>query len=237
LFTLLASEFTVELIFLDSHSTYNTMKNIGILGSGAVAKMLGKGFIDHGYQVMLGTRDSSKLEDWRKELGEKSKIGDFDETADFGDILVLAIKGSVANELVIKLKDKLKGKTIIDATNPIEDSPPENGVLNFFTNLKSSLMEQLQNSAPDAHFVKAFNSVGSAHMVNPAFETKPTMFICGNDDSAKFEVKNILYLFGWETEDVGGVEAARAIEPLCMLWCIPGFLRGEWSHAFKLLKK
>ena len=62
------------------------------------------------------------------------------------------------------------------------------------------------------------------------------MFICGNDDGAKEIVSDILEQFGWETADMGKAEAARAIEPLCMLWCIPGFIRGEWTHAFKLLK-
>jgi predicted dinucleotide-binding enzyme len=72
-------------------------------------------------------------------------------------------------------------------------------------------------------------------MVNPPME-KPSMFICGNNDEAKNAVKNILEQFGWETEDMGKAEAARAIEPLCMLWCIPGFLKGQWTHAFKLIK-
>jgi 8-hydroxy-5-deazaflavin:NADPH oxidoreductase len=62
------------------------------------------------------------------------------------------------------------------------------------------------------------------------------MFICENDDRAKEIVSDILEQFGWETADMGKAEAARAIEPLCMLWCIPGFIRGEWTHAFKLLK-
>ncbi len=120
--------------------------------------------------------------------------------------------------------------------NPIADAPPVNGVLKFFTSLDESLMEQLQREFPDAHFVKAFNSVGSALMVNPKFAAgKPTMFICGNDDSAKRTVSEILDQFGWETADMGKVEAARAIEPLCVLWCIPGLLRNEWTHAFKLL--
>jgi predicted dinucleotide-binding enzyme len=99
-------------------------------------------------------------------------------------------------------------------------------------------MEQLQREFAAAHFVKAFNSVGAAFMVDPKFEGgKPTMFICGNDDAAKKSVVKILDQFGWETEDMGTAEAARAIEPLCMLWCLPGFLRNEWTHAFKLLKK
>ena len=73
-------------------------------------------------------------------------------------------------------------------------------------------------------------------MVDPRFEGgTPTMFICGNDDGAKATVTEILDEFGWDTADMGAVEAARAIEPLCMLWCIPGFLRNEWTHAFALL--
>ena len=62
------------------------------------------------------------------------------------------------------------------------------------------------------------------------------MFICGNDEAAKETVSMVLDQFGWEPVDMGKVEAARAIEPLCMLWCIPGFLRNEWNHAFKLCR-
>jgi predicted dinucleotide-binding enzyme len=99
-------------------------------------------------------------------------------------------------------------------------------------------MEQLQKQFTEARLVKAFNSVGAPFMVNPEFEGgKPTMFICGNDEDAKKTVARILDQFGWESADMGGAESARAIEPLCMLWCLPGFLRNEWSHAFKLLKK
>lgn len=110
-------------------------------------------------------------------------------------------------------------------------------MLKFFTNLDESLLERLQREFPGAHLVKAFNSVGNTRMVNPAFANgKPTMFICGNDAEAKRTVTRVLDQFGWETEDMGMAEAARAIEPLCMLWCIPGFLHNQWSHAFKLLK-
>jgi predicted dinucleotide-binding enzyme len=131
----------------------------------------------------------------------------------------------------------MAGKPIIDATNPIADAPPENGVLKFFTDLDDSLMEQLQSAFPDLRFVKAFSSVGSSLMVDPQFKDgKPTMFICGNDDAAKNTVSGILDQFGWETEDMGTAAAARAIEPLCILWCIPGFQKNEWNHAFKLLK-
>jgi len=184
---------------------------------------------------MTGTRDASKLSEWAADTG--ATIGSFEEAASFGDIIVLAVKGSVVKE-VIEMAGPVSmiGKTIIDASNPIADAPPENGVLKFFTSLDDSLMEQLQSAFPDMHFVKAFNSIGSAFMVNPSFDQKPSMFICGNNEDAKRDVKYILDQFGWETEDMGQVEAARAIEPLCMLWCIPGFLENKWSHAFRLMK-
>jgi predicted dinucleotide-binding enzyme len=130
----------------------------------------------------------------------------------------------------------LARKVVIDATNPIAEAPPVNGVLKFFTDLNESLMERLQRAFPQAHLVKAFSCVGNACMVNPQFRGgKPTMFICGNDEAAKKVVGEVLDQFGWEAADMGKAEAARAIEPLCMLWCIPGFLRNDWVHAFKLL--
>lgn len=211
---------------------------VGILGSGVVAKSLAGGFIKHGHRVVLGTRDTAKLADWVAQH-QGAQTGSFADAAKFGELVVLAVKGMVAlNALNAAGPANLAGKPVIDATNPIADAPPTNGVLKFFTSLDASLMEDLQRAIPDAHFVKAFNSVGNALMVNPQLEGgKPTMFICGNDDIAKETVRGILDQFGWETADMGKVEAARAIEPLCMLWCIPGLTRNDWSHAFKLLKQ
>lgn len=210
---------------------------VGILGSGGVAKALGAGFLKHGHEVMLGTRAPAKLAAWAAE-NPTARIGSFADTAEFGEVVVLAVKGAVAAEALSAAGPaNLAGKPVIDATNPIADAPPTNGVLRFFTDLDESLMERLQRDFPDAHFVKAFNSVGSALMVDPDLPGgRPTMFICGDDEAAKQAVTGILDQFGWETADMGKVEAARAIEPLCMLWCIPGFLRNEWSHAFKLLR-
>src|SRR5208283_4983099 len=105
--------------------------------------------------------------------------GTFADVARWADHAVLAVKGSVA---VAAVKEagaaNLKGKLVIDVTNPIADGPPEDGVIPFFTGPNSSLMEQLQSAYPDIHFVKAFNSVGSALMIDPAFATRPTMFYC-----------------------------------------------------------
>ena len=210
---------------------------VGLLGSGDVAKTLAAGFIRHQHEVMLGTRDSSKLADWAKANG-KAHVGSFAEAAAFGDVLVLAVKGDAASE-VLRMAEpaNLAGKAILDATNPIAPAAPTNGVLHFFTSLDDSLMERLQRGFPEAHFVKAFSSVGASRMVNPSFaEGRPSMFICGNDERAKRDVTGILDQFGWDTVDMGKAEAARAIEPLAILWCIPGFLRNEWTHAFKLLR-
>lgn len=209
---------------------------IGILGSGDVAKALGRGFLRHGHAVTMGTRAPDKLADWSKQ-NSTARIGSFADAAKFAELLVLAVKGTAATDVLRSAGDaNLSGKVVIDATNPIADAPPVNGVLKFFTSLDDSLMERLQREFPDARFVKAFNSVGNAVMVDPQFrDGKPTMFICGNDEPAKRIVHGILDQFGWDVADMGRAEAARAIEPLCILWCIPGFVRNEWSHAFKLL--
>jgi 8-hydroxy-5-deazaflavin:NADPH oxidoreductase len=211
---------------------------VGIIGSGVVATTLGGGFLKHGHEVALGTRDPAKVADWRAK-NPGGKVVSFGEAAAFGDVVVLAVGGEVAlDALRAAGAANIAGKTVIDACNPIGGGPPVNGVLSFFTTMTDSLMERLQRAFPDAHFVKAFNSVGAAQMVNPQFAGgKPTMFICGNNAAAKNAVEGLLDQFGWETEDMGALEAARAIEPLCMLWCIPGIGRNDWSpHAFKLLK-
>lgn len=210
--------------------------NIGIVGSGQVAKTLAAGFLKHGHGVMVGTRDTSKLADWAAG-NAGAAVGSFADAAKYGEAIVLTVKGAAAlDALALAGAESLAGKTVMDTTNPIAAEPPVNGVLKYFTNLDESLMERLQVAHPAAHFVKVFNSVGNGRMVNPEYaEGRPTMFICGNDEGAKQTVTEILDQFGWETLDLGAAEAARAIEPLCMLWCIPGFLQNEWTHAFKVL--
>ena len=211
---------------------------VGILGSGEVAKTLGSGFLKHGHEVMMGTREPAKLKEWAGK-NPKGRVGSFADAAKSGELVVLAVKGAASAEALRAAgAPNLSGKTVVDATNPIAEGPPANGVLKFFTTLDESLLERLQREFAGARLVKAFNSVGSAFMVDPGFKGgPPTMFICGNDAAAKKTVTGILEQFGWEAADMGMAEAARAIEPLCILWCIPGFLRNDWSHAFKLLRK
>jgi len=213
------------------------MSKVAVLGSGQVGQVLADGFLKHGHQVMRGSRDVAKLAEWKAGAGANAHTGTFEEAAAWGDAVVLAVKGVPAESIVGSIASSLKGKTVLDATNPIAEAPPQNGVLKFFTDLNQSLMEKLQAKAPEANFVKVFSCVGNAFMVNPKLPGgPPTMFICGNSDKAKSEVRGYLDQFGWDVADMGKVEAARAIEPLCILWCIPGLTGGGWAHAFKLLR-
>jgi 8-hydroxy-5-deazaflavin:NADPH oxidoreductase len=212
---------------------------IGILGSGEVGQTLAAAFTQEGYNVLIGTRNPDKkdIREFKKDNPE-IEVGTYADSAAFGDLLVLAIPGSATDEVIKAAgKDKFKGKVVIDASNPISNEPPKDGVLRFFTKPGDSLLERTQRTLPEASLVKAFNSVGNTLMYKPKFkEGKPTMFICGDDDRAKGIVTEILTAFGWETEDMGKSGAAGAIESLCILWCIPGFLHNHRSHAFKLLK-
>jgi hypothetical protein len=210
---------------------------VGILGSADVAKALAAGFVQHGHDVTMGTRDPGKLSAFAAEH-PGLRVGKFVDAARFGDLVVLAVKGQAAADVLRSAGEAhINGKVVIDTTNPISDEPPVHGVLDYFTHHTQSLMERLQREYSDARFVKAFSCVGSALMVHPKLAGgPPTMFICGDDPEAKKIVTGVLDAFGWEVEDLGTAEAARAIEPLAILWCIPGFLRGDWTHALKMLR-
>ncbi len=210
---------------------------IGVLGSGVVGQVLADGLLKHGHEVMRGSREPGKLQAWRTHAGPRALAGTFAEAAGFGSMVVLAVKGSAAAAAVEACGAALAGKPVLDATNPIAEAPPVNGVLQFFTGPGESLMERLQAKVPAARFVKAFSCVGNAFMVDPKLPGgPPTMFICGNDEAARKQAAALIEQLGWEVEDLGAAEAARAIEPLCMLWCIPGLRQGRWGHAFKLLR-
>lgn len=210
--------------------------NIGIIGSGDVARALAAGFARHGHDVMLGTRDATKLAAFVAEH-ERVDVGSTDGAATFAELAVLAVKGSAALDALRPVAAELAGKTVIDTSNPIADAPPEDGVLSYFTGPNESLLERLQDEFPAVRLVKAFNSVGAAAMIDPQLAGgPPTMFIAGEVAEAKRAVAELLDEVGWEVADMGGAAAARAIEPLCMLWCIPGFRENAWGHAFKLLR-
>lgn len=214
------------------------MKKIAVLGSGTVGEVLANGLLAEGYDVVRGSRDPDKLAAWRDGAGERASVATFADAVRGAEVVVLAVKGAAAIEVLDQIGvAALADKIVVDTTNPIADAAPEGGVLRFFTSLDESLMERLQRHAPKARFVKAFSCVGNALMIHPQVPGgPPTMFICGDDQAAKAWVGSLLGQLGWEVEDMGSAASARAIEPLCMLWCIPGLRGGSWMHAFKLLR-
>ena len=212
------------------------MAKYGVLGSGDVGQALARGLAAHGHEVRLGSRAPAKLGAFASEIG--AGTGSPGDVAQWAEVVVLAVAGLGAEEAVtLAGAAHLEGKVVIDTTNPIADAAPVDGVLEYFTGPNESLMERLQAKAPGARFVKAFSCVGSAFMVKPSLPGgPPTMFICGNDEAAKATVATLLEAFGWEVADMGTAVAARAIEPLARLWCLPGFRENRWSHAFRLLR-
>jgi 8-hydroxy-5-deazaflavin:NADPH oxidoreductase len=211
------------------------MARIGVIGSASVGQTLAHGFRTHGHEARIGSRTPAKLAEFSAKSGVAAAT--FDQVAQWAEIVVLAVKGTVAADAIRAAGEaNLQGKVVIDTTNPIADAPPIDGVLQYFTGPNSSLMEDLQKTFPRVRFVKAFSSVGAARMVNPDFKAgRPTMFYCGNDADAKATLAGILDQFGWEGLDLGSAVAARAIEPLAQLWCLPGFRQNTWTHAFKVL--
>lgn len=208
--------------------------NIGVLGSGDVGRVLAAGFASLGHEVMVGSRSPEKLREWVA-ASARHHAGTFAETAEFGDILVLATLGAAAEQAIeLAGRDTFRGKVLIDATNPLDFSkgmPPT-----LFVGTTDSLGEQIQRLLPEARVVKAFNTVGNAHMINPRFPGgPPDMFIGGNDDGAKKIVSQICEHFGWGVIDLGGIETSRYLEPMCLVWVLHGARSGAWSHAFKML--
>ena len=213
------------------------MQKIGVIGSATVGQTLAAGFKKHGYDVKIGSRTPAKLNDFSKSSGIPN--GTSADVAAWADAIVLAVSGRAAEDAVrAAVEANLRGKVVIDTSNPIADAPPTDGVVQYFTGPNESLLERLQKAFPQVRFVKAFSCVGAPRMVNPSFaDGKPTMFYCGNDADAKAFVAKVLDQFGWESADMGSAVAARAIEPLAQLWCIPGFKQNSWTHALRMLWK
>jgi 8-hydroxy-5-deazaflavin:NADPH oxidoreductase len=211
---------------------------VGVLGSGEVGRRLAAGFAGHGHEVMIGSRDPDKAElrEWLAGDGSGIEAGTFAETAAHGELVVLAVLGNAAEEAIADAgPDNFRGKVVIDAMNPLDFSggfPPKLSIAG-----EDSLGERVQRALPDARVVKAFNTIGNPYFVDPSFgEGQPTMFIAGNDQSAKDTVRDVLTDFGWSnTVDIGGIEGSRELEAMCIAWVKIGGARGAWDHGFKLL--
>jgi 8-hydroxy-5-deazaflavin:NADPH oxidoreductase len=211
---------------------------VGIIGSGIVGQKLGLGFLKIGHEVKLGTRDTSKLNDWLESAGSKASVGSVSETAKFGEIIVLATAWTgIDNALNIAGKENFTGKVIIDVTNPLDFSqgpPPK-----YAASQGNSGGEIIQKRFPDSRVVKAFNTINAYIMINPKREEgNPDLFIAGNDDAAKKQVTSIAEEFGWQNIiDLGDISESFYLETLALLWVHYGFKNNIWTHAFKLLKK
>ncbi len=212
---------------------------VGILGTGDVGRTLAGGFAEIGYEVLMGTRDphADKAKEVQKKVGKAARITTFAEAAASCEIIVIAtLWTGTENAVQMAGKNNFSGKVVIDATNPLvfsQGMPPQ-----LAYGHTDSGGEHVQRWLPAAKVVKAFNIVGHAHMIDPKFPGgPPDMFICGNDPSAKQLVTDILKRFGWTTIDIGGIEGARLLEPLCILWVIYGAKTNSWNHAFKMLRK
>jgi predicted dinucleotide-binding enzyme len=212
---------------------------VGILGTGDVAKAIGRGFVTLGHTVKMGSRDAhnDKAHAWAREMGSAASAGSFADAASFGEMVVLATLG-IANESAIGSAgvENFHRKVLIDTTNPLDFSggmPPRLAVHG-----SDSGGEQVQRLLPDAYVVKAFNTVGNAFMFRPEFPGgPPDMFICGNDAGAKAQVRALLADFGWGVVDVGGIESSRYLEAMCLVWVISAAQSNNWNQAFKMLRK
>lgn len=213
---------------------------VGILGSGDVARSLGRGFTTLGHETKLGTRhpDRGELKEWLSASHGKGSIGSFSDAAAFGEVEVVATLGVATADAVRAAGIRqFDGKVTIDATNPLVFH--ENGPPTLAVGHTSSAGEELQKLLPKARVVKAFNIIGNAQFFRPSFPGgPPDMFICGNDAQAKQNVTSILHEFGWPSVvDTGGIEGARELESLCVLWVKSALVLGNWNIGFKLLRK
>ena len=211
---------------------------VGVLGSGEVGRCLAAGFSGRGHEVMLGSREPGKPElvEWLSGDGAGVQAGTFAEVAKYGELLVLALLGNAAEEVIADAGvENFNGKVVIDAMNPLDFSagfPPKLAIAG-----DDSLGERIQRALPDAKVVKAFNTIGNPYFVDPDFsDGRPTMLIAGDDADAKRTVGDALADFGWdEPVDLGGIEGSRELEAICIAWVKIGGARGSWDHGFKLL--
>ena len=211
---------------------------IGMLGTGDVAQSLGSAFMTLGHEVKMGSRaqGNEKAVAWAKAAGPRASTGTFSDAADFGDPVVLATLGT-ASESVLQGAgpDRLRGKVVIDTTNPLDFS---SGAPKLVVPAAGSGGQEVQKLLPGALVVKAFNTVGHGHMFRPNFPGgPPDMFICGDDAGAKKRVGELLAQFGWGVVDIGGIDGAGYLEAMCLVWVRFGMLSNTWNHAFKLLRR
>ena len=189
--------------------------NIGILGTGVVGQTLGSKLVELGHEVMMGSRDAAnpKAIAWAKEEGHHALYGTFMNAASFGEIVFNCTLGSASLEALSQAgAENLKGKILIDTSNPLDYSG--NGVSLTVCNT-DSLGEQIQRAFPEARVVKTLNTMNCNVMVEPGknLGERTEVFVSGNDVQAKATVTKILReWFGWKSVvDLGDITTSRGV--------------------------
>jgi predicted dinucleotide-binding enzyme len=196
---------------------------IGVLGTGQVGITIAGKLIELGHEVMMGARDAHNETalDWASRAGEGADYGSFADAAAFGELLFNCTAGAHSlNALKAAGAENLKGKVLVDVANAIDPSADTPGTLTVANT--DSLGEQIQAAFPEARVVKSLNTVNREVMVDPSrVSGEHHVFICGNDDAAKAEVRELLESFGWPPDsilDLGEISAARGTEMYLALW-------------------
>jgi predicted dinucleotide-binding enzyme len=196
--------------------------NIGVLGSGVTAQTIGTKLIQLGHEVMLGSREEANVNSvaWAKDQGVQHALyGTFMNSAAFGEIIFNCTLGSASMVALQQAgAENLKGKILIDTSNPLDRSTDQWSLTVCNTD---SLGEQIQRTFPETRVVKTLNTVNANVMVDPAKLIERThVFVSGNDIEAKATVVRILRdWFGWkEIIDLGGIETSRSVEMYVLLW-------------------
>lgn len=210
----------------------------GILGTGMVGKALATKLISLGHEVKMGAREANNASaaDWVKSSGPRASQGTFADAAAFGEMNIVATQGTTALDVLKSTGDAINGKTIIDASNPLDFSkgmPPTLSVSNI-----DSLGEQLQRAFPKAHIVKTLNTMAHVVMVNPALVPGDSdVFVSGNDAAAKARAIEMLKSFGWKAPlDLGDITTARGTEMLLPIWLRLWGTLGKPEFNFKIVR-
>ncbi len=195
----------------------------GVLGTGTVGRTIAGKLVGLGHEVMMGsrTRDNEAAGQWAASAGERASQGTFADAAAFGEVVFNCTAGTASlDALRAAGAENLDGKVLVDVANPLDFSqgmPPTLSVCNT-----DSLGEQIQREQPGARVVKALNTVNAEVMVEPGgVPGRHHVFMCGNDERAKAEVKSLLEAFGWPPDavlDLGDISAARGVEMYLPLW-------------------
>ena len=196
---------------------------IGVLGTGAVGSAISTRLLQLGHTVRMGSRsaDGEALAAWVGGAGEGAEGGSFADAA-AGSELVFNCTAGTASLAALSAAgaDNLAGKTLVDVANPLDFSAGMPATLSVCND--ESLAEQIQEAFPETRVVKALNTVTSAVMVDPGrLRGDHSIFVCGNDDAAKAQVKALLEAIGWPPDsilDLGEIAAARGAEMYLPLW-------------------